>query len=111
MTTSTSLARPSVSSEEINAANQEASEAFGNATQMYERIVALTPRDRQTLFFSATLGHYMGDAHVPFHAVLNYDGQLTNQHGIHARFEAMLFERYRDRLTIAPIGNLSMKPP
>jgi hypothetical protein len=54
------------------------------------------------LFFSAALGHYVADAHVPFHAVENYDGQMTNQHGIHARFESSLFERYRDQLTTRP---------
>jgi hypothetical protein len=60
-------------------------------------------------FFSAALAHYVADAHVPFHAILNYDGQLTNQHGLHSRFETELFLRYRDRLRldpprIAPIG-------
>ena len=54
------------------------------------------------IFFSAWLTHYVSDAHVPFHAVINYDGQLTGQNGIHARFESTMFERYRDRLTIAP---------
>lgn len=54
------------------------------------------------LFFASALSHYVADAHVPFHAVENYDGQLTNQHGIHARFESSLFERYRDQLTIRP---------
>jgi hypothetical protein len=44
----------------------------------------------------------VSDAHVPFHAVVNYDGQLTGQPGIHARFEAFLFERYRDQWIIAP---------
>jgi hypothetical protein len=34
--------------------------------------------------------------------VVNYDGQAGNQRGIHTRFEAYLFERYRDRLRIAP---------
>lgn len=51
-------------------------------------------------FFSAVLAHYVGDAHVPFHAVLNYDGQLTDQHGIHSRFETDLFLRYRSRLKL-----------
>src|SRR5687768_10088089 len=37
-------------------------------------------------FFSAIIVHYVGDAHVPFHAALNYDGQLTQQWGIHSRF-------------------------
>ena len=53
-------------------------------------------------FFSAVVGHYVGDAHVPFHAALNYDGQLTQQWGIHSRFEAELFERYRTRLRVSP---------
>jgi hypothetical protein len=54
------------------------------------------------IFFSASLAHYVSDAHVPFHAVINYDGQLSGQHGIHARFESALFERYRDALSVAP---------
>ena len=53
-------------------------------------------------FFSSVIGHYAGDAHVPFHAALNYDGQLTGQWGIHSRFETELFLRYQDRLAIAP---------
>lgn len=54
------------------------------------------------LFFAAALSHYISDAHVPFHAVANYDGQLTNQRGIHSRFETGSFARFRARLTIAP---------
>jgi hypothetical protein len=54
------------------------------------------------IFVAAWLTHYVSDAHVPFHAVINHDGQLTGQNGIHARFESTMFERYRDRLTIAP---------
>lgn len=36
---------------------------------------------------AAILGHYVGDAHVPFHSALNYDGQLSGQRGVHVRFE------------------------
>ncbi len=43
---------------------------------------------------AAVLGHYVGDAHVPLHAVLNYDGQLSGQKGVHSRWEAALFERF-----------------
>jgi len=53
-------------------------------------------------FLSAVLAHYVGDAHVPFHAVLNHDGQLTNQQGLHSRFESQMFDRYRLRLRIRP---------
>jgi hypothetical protein len=62
-------------------------------------------------FFSAILAHYTGDAHVPFHAALNYDGQLTNQHGIHARFEAELMRRYENRVTIAPKPPVPVRQP
>jgi hypothetical protein len=40
------------------------------------------------VLFSAVLAHYAADAHVPLHAVSNHDGQLTQQNGLHARWEA-----------------------
>ena len=49
-------------------------------------------------FFSAIIGHYVADAHVPLHAVLNYNGQLTGQTGIHNRWEDELFVRYQKQL-------------
>ncbi len=54
------------------------------------------------MLFSAVASHYMQDAHQPFHASINYDGQLTGNNGIHARFERDLVERFESRLTIAP---------
>ena len=48
-------------SEEINAANQEASEALGHATQMYERIVALTPNDPNSQLELAQTAQQAGD--------------------------------------------------
>jgi len=43
---------------------------------------------------SADLGHYISDAHVPLHTTLNYNGQLTNQKGIHAFWESRLPELF-----------------
>ena len=54
------------------------------------------------VLYAAIIAHYVSDGHVPLHAVVNYDGQLTNQHGIHSRWEAELFERNRARVKIAP---------
>jgi hypothetical protein len=79
-----------------------AEEFYGNLRRAFEQYSRNQYGAFDLLFFSATLGHYVGDAHVPFHAVWNYDGQLTGQHGVHSRFERDLFERYRDRLTVAP---------
>jgi len=44
------------------------------------------------LFYAADLGHYIGDAHVPLHTTVNYDGQLTNQRGLHSLWESMIPE-------------------
>jgi hypothetical protein len=41
-------------------------------------------------YLAAILAHYVEDGFVPFHAVRNYDGQLTNQRGLHSRFETVL---------------------
>ncbi len=65
------------------------------------KVVARRPPKRGALF-SAIVAHYVADGHVPLHAIVNYDGQLTQQNGVHARWEAELFERYQSRITIAP---------
>jgi hypothetical protein len=44
------------------------------------------------LFYATDLGHYIGDANVPLHTSLNYDGQLTNQKGLHSLWESMIPE-------------------
>lgn len=63
------------------------------------------------ILFSAWLAHYTADSHVPLHSVANYDGQLTQQWGLHARWESTMFERYLDRLTIAPKAIAPIKDP
>jgi hypothetical protein len=52
--------------------------------------------------FSAIIGHYVADGHVPLHAASNYDGQLTGQNGVHYRFEEDLYLRYGKQLNIQP---------
>jgi hypothetical protein len=46
------------------------------------------------LRLSADLGHYIADAHVPLHTTKNYDGQLTDQVGIHGFWESRLPELF-----------------
>jgi hypothetical protein len=48
------------------------------------------------LHYSADLGHYVADAHVPLHTTRNYNGQLTNQQGIHAFWESRIPELKAD---------------
>ena len=40
--------------------------------------------------FAADLGHYVADGHMPLHITQNYDGQLTNQKGLHSRYESTM---------------------
>jgi hypothetical protein len=71
-------------------------EAYRDLTAAYS---AQDPR--QVLVAAAVLGHYVGDSHVPLHAALNHDGQLTGQTGLHARWERWLVERYERQFEAA----------
>ena len=48
------------------------------------------------LKLSAEIGHYIADANVPLHTSSNYNGQKTNQVGIHGFWESRLPELYSD---------------
>ncbi|MBK9568543.1 MAG: S1/P1 Nuclease [Chitinophagaceae bacterium] len=54
------------------------------------------------LKYSADIGHYMADAHVPLHANTNHNGQFTDQKGIHAFWESRIPELLaeKDPITI-----------
>ena len=78
-------------------------EEFGNLRRAFEgfsKNYQYAPHD--AVVFAAVASHYIQDAHQPFHATNNYDGQLTNQAGIHARFETVLFEKFQQRLSLLP---------
>jgi hypothetical protein len=61
----------------------------------YSLVKAFTARDSlKILKYSAELGHYIGDAHVPLHTTANHNGQLTNQTGLHAFWESRIPELF-----------------
>lgn len=51
---------------------------------------------RRILKLAADMGHYIGDAHVPLHTTSNYNGQKTEQHGIHGFWESRIPELFAD---------------
>jgi Zinc dependent phospholipase C len=58
---------------------------------------AFQERDAQRILrLSAEIGHYVADANVPLHTTSNYNGQKTNQIGIHGFWESRLPELYSD---------------
>ena len=78
-------------------------EIAGRLLRGFEALHKNGPYARSDIrFFSAIIGHYVADAHVPLHSVLNYNGQLTGQTGLHNRWEDELFVRYRQQLVLKP---------
>jgi protein tyrosine phosphatase len=67
-----------------------------NIQRVYYRLVeAFKAQDSSRILrMSSDLGHYVGDAHVPLHTSENYNGQLTNQIGIHGFWESRLPELF-----------------
>jgi hypothetical protein len=66
-------------------------------------VVAFQAKDwAQAVRLAADIGHYVGDLHNPLHDTTNYDGQETDQRGIHSRFESSMTDRYMSFLTPSP---------
>ena len=61
----------------------------------YQLTQAFVKGDNKSILRIATdLGHYIADANVPLHTTRNYNGQLTNQIGIHGFWESRLPELF-----------------
>ena len=52
----------------------------------------------KAMLFAADLGHYVADAHMPLHITKNYNGQFSNQSGIHSRYESQMIGRYSTQI-------------
>ena len=66
---------------------------------------------RALLPTAAAMAHYIEDLHNPLHLTLNYNGQLTGNGGIHARYEGEMIERRLDELTIEPATAIYLPSP
>ena len=62
-------------------------------TMLYRLTGAFREKNQaKILKYSAEIGHYIADAHVPLHACSNHNGQLTDQKGIHGFLESRIPE-------------------
>lgn len=74
--------------------------------------LAMRRRDgREIIRIASDLGHYIADAHVPLHTTENYDGQLTGQKGLHARWESRLPERFGTGYGLRPQSAVPIADP
>lgn len=66
---------------------------------MLSRLTQAFKQKNQSLIlkYSAEIGHYIADAHVPLHASSNHNGQYTDQKGIHGFWESRIPELLADK--------------
>jgi hypothetical protein len=64
--------------------------------ETYHKLInAFKEKDKQKiLLYASDLAHYVGDGHQPLHATVNYNGQLTDQKGVHFRYEIEMLDNY-----------------
>jgi hypothetical protein len=72
---------------------------FNNLTKAFK-----DKNKSKVLLYASDLAHYVADAHQPMHTMVNYNGQFTNQKGVHARYEIDMINKYLDELTIETKG-------
>ena len=73
-----------------------------------DRIIDLLKKNRldAAIYNLGILGHYIADLHMPLHTIINYNGQLTGNDGIHKRWEHRLVDEYiKD---IKPVGKIEV---
>jgi hypothetical protein len=76
-------------------------EMVGNLRRAFEGFAKGSGQaPQQTVLFSGAASHYIQDATQPLHVTNNYDGQLTDQRGVHSRFEEALLDRFESRVTL-----------
>jgi hypothetical protein len=88
-------------------------EMYGQLERAFEQVQrGASPWAAENVkFYSAILAHYVADGHVPLHAVVNYDGQLTGQQGVHSRWETELVLRDMPTLHLSPMPPTAVDDP
>jgi hypothetical protein len=67
-------------------------------TMLYRLTGAFKEKNQAMILkYSAEIGHYIADSHVPLHASSNHNGQYTDQKGIHGFWESRIPELLADK--------------
>lgn len=86
----------------VNEYTEDTLQAFGvvpwHIQTMMKRLTrAFKQKDLQAILKNSTeIGHYIADSHVPLHTTENYNGQMTDQKGIHGFWESRLPELFNE---------------
>jgi len=82
------------------------------AEQSFTRLVeSLRQGNREEIFLHAgDLAHYLADLHQPLHTTRNFDGQESNQLGIHSRFEGRLLDLFIESIPVVEGSPVDLGP-
>lgn len=53
---------------------------------------------QKIILYASDISHYIEDGHQPQHTTLNYNGEMTNQKGVHFRYESDMFKKYENEI-------------
>jgi hypothetical protein len=65
----------------------------------------------QAKLMAAYLAAYVAEAHDPFNTTLNFDGSLSAQPGVNARFDSALVDRYSHFFPLRPVDAVFIDDP
>lgn len=68
--------------------------------ETYENLIKAFQEENSEniLLYASDLAHYVEDGSQPMHVILNYDGDLTDQDGIHSRYETVMLKKYESEI-------------
>ncbi len=72
---------------------------WATMTTFSNLVDAFKQNDKQKIIlFASDIAHYVEDGHQPQHTTLNYNGEMTNQKGVHFRYESDMFKKYENEI-------------
>ncbi len=76
-------------------------------------ITAFTEQnEKNILLYTSDLAHYIEDGSQPQHVILNYNGKLTDQPGIHGRYETDMIRNFemeiREDMKLNPVEDIEL---
>lgn len=81
--------------------------AAENATRDLTQLIKDDASDEDLIYQFGFVSHYAADSSMPFHATSNFDGQFTNNRGVHQRLEEIMFLEYGEDI----FANITLNEP
>lgn len=87
---------------------KDAGTAFWRISELCSQLEKLKTKKLDWLTQAGLLGHYVGDLAQPLHTSENYDGQMTEQKGVHAFYEVTIANEIFPDITSAVFNRVKL---